>query len=209
MIAAAILEVYPRVCGGTFRSISSPSAVGGLSPRVRGNRLGQGLWCPPERSIPACAGEPYIRSPIIGWSPVYPRVCGGTIRPCWHCVRWRGLSPRVRGNPPACAQYAAPPGSIPACAGEPLYPRRRHRTPPVYPRVCGGTLTRIWTTVLWRGLSPRVRGNPGASWTKWMWGGSIPACAGEPAGMAGDEAAEEVYPRVCGGTPVRIASCTS
>ena len=51
----------------------------------------------------------------------------------------RGLSPRVRGNPPPHASALATPGSIPACAGEPrlLAPGCiPHR---VYPRVCGGT----------------------------------------------------------------------
>ena len=34
----ADLSVYPRVCGGTWTSASSPFFAGGLSPRVRGNQ---------------------------------------------------------------------------------------------------------------------------------------------------------------------------
>ena len=30
--------VYPRVCGGTFRSTAAPSSFAGLPPRGRGNR---------------------------------------------------------------------------------------------------------------------------------------------------------------------------
>ena len=29
---------YPRVCGGTVWAMAIPAIVGGLSPRVRGNR---------------------------------------------------------------------------------------------------------------------------------------------------------------------------
>ena len=51
-----------------------------------------------------------------------------------------------------------------------------------------------------KGLSPRVRGNPG--WCAGRNGlrGSIPACAGEPFRDRASEPLPEVYPRVCGGT---------
>ena len=53
-----ILEVYPRVCGGTRAAPPARPVSRGLSPRVRGNRQPSS----PERgvpgSIPACAGEP-------------------------------------------------------------------------------------------------------------------------------------------------------
>ena len=32
----------------------------------------------PQRSIPACAGEPGIDEALMGNITVYPRVCGGT-----------------------------------------------------------------------------------------------------------------------------------
>ena len=34
------VEVYPRVCGGTAAGVPSAALQRGLSPRVRGNRLG-------------------------------------------------------------------------------------------------------------------------------------------------------------------------
>ena len=33
-----MIEVYPRVCGGTIAAFAIGIAVMGLSPRVRGNR---------------------------------------------------------------------------------------------------------------------------------------------------------------------------
>ena len=50
----------------------------------------------------------------------------------------------------------------------------------VYPRVCGGTNVDGHRLRLLKGLSPRVRGNPGWTITRIARDGSIPACAGEP-----------------------------
>ena len=144
-------------------------------------------WRSSQGSIPACAGEPCIevsfsslfsrvyprvcggtfitRRTFQRIARVYPRVCGGTSCPISFLRLASGLSPRVRGNL-GCAFYSSSPrvrgnlpGSIPACAGEPLRFSLRASLDRVYPRVCGGT-------DLWRrfkasalGLSPRVRGN--------------------------------------------------
>ena len=111
--------VYPRVCGGTSPERCTRPTSEGLSPRVRGNRdldpEGQGQ----QGSIPACAGEPLQGLERRRLARVYPRVCGGTQALPRHARQVPGLSPRVRGNPPHCRTAAVPPGSIPACAGEP------------------------------------------------------------------------------------------
>ena len=83
MPTRVVIEVYPRVCGGTFPACLRQGLALGLSPRVRGNRQRAGkkglsyVGCP--WSIPACAGEPF-------------KCC------CRHRGRHHGLSPRVRGN---------------------------------------------------------------------------------------------------------------
>ena len=66
--------------------------------------------------------------------------------------------------------------------------------------MCGGTA--CWNASPCRpaGLSPRVRGNPLRCTPPGWPGRSIPACAGEPAARRRTPRAEEVYPRVCGGT---------
>ena len=217
-------QVYPRVCGGTRLYLKRVQACGGLSPRVRGNQRHSPKRQRRRRSIPACAGEPSLHvsheSPL--W--VYPRVCGGTPHRVHNPTSSLGLSPRVRGNRcppdaigrcfwsiPACAgnpiglcRVGYWPRSIPACAGEPAAAAAVNAPTRVYPRVCGGTMSKITPPSCATGLSPRVRGNlrddrsNGARW------GSIPACAGEPqtASFAGDEKPRRVYPRVCGGTAV-------
>ena len=50
--------VYPRACGGTPPEVGAPVALGGLSPRLRGNLHRRRLWAVIVRSIPAPAGEP-------------------------------------------------------------------------------------------------------------------------------------------------------
>ena len=173
-------EVYPRVCGGTGRSVRPTCACRGLSPRVRGNRQAGTVDMNELGSIPACAGEPGSSSLPFQSLRVYPRVCGGTREVVNLRFRENGLSPRVRGN----RQRPEPPhpqlGSIPACAGEPPPLGLRRRTSSVYPRVCGGTSRASPKPTSCSGLSPRVRGNQedadGRIWVT----RSIPACAGEP-----------------------------
>ena len=95
-------RVYPRECGGTLRGTASSSGQlhqAGLSPRVRGNRLGR-----PEQHLAA------------GLS----RECGGTF--FFGSVGYvvRGLSPRVRGNRKAGGWARLSLRSIPASASDPL-----------------------------------------------------------------------------------------
>ena len=195
-----ILWVYPRVCGGTFGCILDRVAGQGLSPRVRGNPTGSSFLLSLLRSIPACAGEPWMLFTDQGAARVYPRVCGGTVMPISRNRPRPGLSPRVRGNHPRTTDFSYRPGSIPACAGEPAYRTEELGTRRVYPRVCGGTWLRIWDTLRSSGLSPRVRGNPVACPSYVTRFGSIPACAGEPQQHNLGCYAVRVYPRVCGGT---------
>ena len=160
-------------------------------------------FSPSARSIPACAGEPQRRFPSHPAWQVYPRVCGGTLDAGVVKQQGVGLSPRVRGNPLRLNLNLAAVGSIPACAGEPHPPSPRRGSPPVYPRVCGGTpplghypapRRKVYPRVCGgtrrsvlddrqrEGLSPRVRGNPSASAYPTGRRRSIPACAGEPLG---------------------------
>ena len=191
------------MCGGTFRPVPSGRAEKGLSPRVRGNRGSRRGHRGRGRSIPACAGEPQPRQIRGSGGEVYPRVCGGTSPSYGSEVTIRGLSPRVRGNPADTAPQGFAAGSIPACAGEPPVSAAPPPSPPVYPRVCGGTAilhTAGQTAWPGAGLSPRVRGNRHAGRKYQCQQGSIPACAGEPRELSREICSPRVYPRVCGGT---------
>ena len=188
------------MCGGTRRRCCRRQAPAGLSPRVRGNRTA--IRRPPlmSGSIPACAGEPAPGGISAHPGLVYPRVCGGTHIQGQHDSIAKGLSPRVRGNPPQPMPPAPVPGSIPACAGEPTITAGDLAARTVYPRVCGGTVHIDGHHRNANGLSPRVRGNPITVGDAGAGSGSIPACAGEPLPTAVAARNRAVYPRVCGGT---------
>ena len=114
-------KVYPRVCGGTHKGTPVEATRKGLSPRVRGHRSGSPQSVPRSRSIPACAGAPQLVTLVSKRVQVYPRVCGGTsIQTVTRIVR-RGLSPRVRGHRTDADGHTTRRGSIPACAGAPLF----------------------------------------------------------------------------------------
>ena len=133
-------------------------------------------------------------------------MCGGTSVGVYDQAAHAGLSPRVRGNRTIRSRGAAWGRSIPACAGE---PRRRLKPSPhlsVYPRVCGGTLSRPQPESYYRGLSPRVRGNRVVGEGKGSDKRSIPACAGEPFESRLPEPIYRVYPRVCGGTTTPLTT---
>ena len=191
------------MCGGTRYAHTCLAGREGLSPRVRGNRGLEAGLDGLERSIPACAGEPFDSASAPKTMGVYPRVCGGTaaasVRRPWRA----GLSPRVRGNPRPVSRRYRPRGSIPACAGEPDVRAGPWTPARVYPRVCGGTRRRCGSRLWVEGLSPRVRGNHGRSRERKSCSRSIPACAGEPRSSAPVKTISRVYPRVCGGTDVR------
>ncbi len=179
---------------------TSDTVRSGLSPRARGNRDEAKSKRPCARSIPACAGEPvsWPRSPRR--NQVYPRVRGGTGAVDLERALDAGLSPRARGNPSCrrCARRHR--RSIPACAGEPVEWLDHCSMSRVYPRVRGGTIVPARMGDNDPGLSPRARGNRLRWAADGRRSGSIPACAGEPFSDSLFLAAEQVYPRVRGGT---------
>ena len=180
------------------------TAFPSLSPRVRGNRPMFRRCCRRTMVYPRVCGGTAGWAGTITRDRVYPRVCGGTGGANLASLMTLGLSPRVRGNLSRLGGPCQYPRSIPACAGEPadgvcLLPRRH-----VYPRVCGGTRTVARSQSGHCGLSPRVRGNRAGVLLQTGQRGSIPACAGEPRGCPPIRWPIAVYPRVCGGTAIRL-----
>ena len=151
-------RVYPRVCGGNLSIRLPTGSRPGLSPRVRGKREYIDPLTAVMGSIPACAGETQGADALRVGQMVYPRVCGGNDRDLFIDEWGDGLSPRVRGKPPAHTQRQAGEGSIPACAGETAAAMSISPSPKVYPRVCGGNLALPTRITVPGGLSPRVRG---------------------------------------------------
>ena len=91
-------KVYPRECGGTRDKRRRSKHRAGLSPRVRGNLVVEGVAGLADGSIPASAGEPRSARSRSRRARVYPRECGGTRLLATSPCAAAGLSPRVRGN---------------------------------------------------------------------------------------------------------------
>ena len=106
----------------------------------------------------------------------------------------------MRGNRFKGSQGGFCRGSIPALAGEPQQTQWATITVPVYPRACGGTVSRAAKADSAGGLSPRLRGNRKKPRLGSLGVGSIPALAGEPVRQRLSWYARRVYPRACGGT---------
>ena len=117
--SASPARVYPRRCGGAVFSVAGGASETGLSPQVRGSRAACLAGGVAPGSIPAGAGEPLTPSVLACAARVYPRRCGGAQVPTREGVSLLGLSPQVRGSPPARRGGASCTGSIPAGAGEP------------------------------------------------------------------------------------------
>ena len=134
------------------------------------------------------------------YSRSIPASAGGTGSSTAPMARASGLSPRVRGNPGHGVAANGDRGSIPASAGEPHIQDTGRCRGTVYPRECGGTAYSGYRALSRDGLSPRVRGNLGASVTNTGAWRSIPASAGEPLPYPKSVGNTPVYPRECGGT---------
>ena len=130
-------KVYPRVYGESTSSRTSPGIDTGLSPRVRGIPQLLEIALSTGGSIPACTGNPAPFGRRWTTERVYPRVYGESAGPMPRGGGAPGLSPRVRGIPTSVASPSKPSGSIPACTGNPVWPRRIRRSAAVYPRVYG------------------------------------------------------------------------
>ena len=196
------------MCGGSGKSYGHLLRWDGLSPRVRGKRIGPGEAPVVAGSIPACAGEAGKAGVEVCRVRVYPRVCGGS---AWAAMMIRGvqgLSPRVRGKRGFRRRGHNWGRSIPACAGEARRVAFGNVPLTVYPRVCGGSQPRIVVLPTPYGLSPRVRGKLRRVELHGAAAGSIPACAGEAAWPWYSSESGRVYPRVCGGSPKPFSTCS-
>ena len=193
-------RVYPRAYGETHRQQSVSFYYQGLSPRLRGNPSRRRCACTGRGSIPALTGKPIADTSATRRQRVYPRAYGETSRRRRLGRGYRGLSPRLRGNPEQHGIAAEHVGSIPALTGKPRGRSRRRRRCWVYPRAYGETTRVRHATKRRQGLSPRLRGNHLAALVAWWRSRSIPALTGKPGDQYGWGGAGRVYPRAYGET---------
>ena len=113
------------------------------------------------------------------------------------------LSPRVRGNFRGLLSLGVVLGSIPTCAGKPVFSAITPARQSVYPHVRGETRALGLNEQLDLGLSPRARGNHHRRCGGQFLKGSIPTCAGKPEEAKDIRERLKVYPHVRGETMQR------
>ena len=112
-------EVHPRASGATRACQEVGVKPRGPSPRERGNPRAGDRRAPGQRSIPARAGQPQMRSATVNTARVHPRASGATFFLRSMGMASMGPSPRERGNPLRVQLSRDLAGSIPARAGQP------------------------------------------------------------------------------------------
>ena len=108
---------HPRVCGEHFKYGVGFVNDLGSSPRMRGTPLASTDHSARLGIIPAYAGNTRHSQPWQSNSWDHPRVCGEHLAGTTGEGFGRGSSPRMRGTLRWSDRFSAPPGIIPAYAG--------------------------------------------------------------------------------------------
>ena len=109
--------VHPRVCGEHLHTVHCTTTTAGSSPRLRGTRWRQCLYCTQPRFIPASAGNTLPSKLVTEVSTVHPRVCGEHILNWTQTLIIYGSSPRLRGTHCSLRCRSCKLRFIPASAG--------------------------------------------------------------------------------------------
>ncbi len=128
----------------------------------------------------------------------HPRVCGEHPDGAVVTFDVDGSSPRMRGTPASWRAEGEVGGLIPAYAGNTGGRRRRRRSGPAHPRVCGEHLRNVVMVVHAVGSSPRMRGTLQDQPKRRAQPGLIPAYAGNTGRSPPCAWGHLAHPRVCG-----------
>ena len=197
---ASFSRVHPRAGGATISRRRGIAIETGPSPRWRGNLKLDRRRIARRGSIPALAGQPLPSRMALATPRVHPRAGGATTICEPPGVPYEGPSPRWRGNHQQRRPLRLKRGSIPALAGQPIFPSRNSKVIRVYPRAGGATIARGGIRPSRAGPSPRWRGNRCRTSFRERGWGSIPALAGQPCTPLGLRRASRVHPRAGGAT---------
>ncbi len=171
-----------------------PVMVSGSSPRARGTLRPASQAGPPDRFIPACAGNAFQSSPCHLPMAVHPRVRGERLRTTTRVGIIFGSSPRARGTRVGVRRVERRERFIPACAGNAII----IIWTTVHPRVRGERTTGTLPGSKCTGSSPRARGTRRSTGRIPRRARFIPACAGNAPPRLHSGRPIPVHPRVRG-----------
>ena len=153
-------RAHPRVCGEDVACSTSPIALHGSPPRMRGR-----LHRRPERRrraglTPAYAGKTTRRPHAPTTSPAHPRVCGEDATRGRHARLSEGSPPRMRGRLRDQGDFDVGDRLTPAYAGKTTNRTTSHDPSSAHPRVCGEDPPGATLAGRMMGSPPRMRGRP-------------------------------------------------
>ena len=192
------MPVHPRACGERCSVRSRCHPCFGSSPRLRGTRGRLLITPPPERFIPAPAGNAPSAPLRPDHQSVHPRACGERFITDKAGKKTRGSSPRLRGTHHAERIHANQHRFIPAPAGNAWPWLFTGSLLAVHPRACGERVYQHDSFALNGGSSPRLRGTRALAANLGDGHRFIPAPAGNAARSGAPGTSEPVHPRACG-----------
>ena len=170
---------HPRTCGANS-PLRYPVFVSiGSSPHMRGKLAPSRDWLEAGRIIPAHAGQTYTSVAAQQSRSDHPRTCGANsllrVGPC-HAV---GSSPHMRGK--LKYEILAPDTEriIPAHAGQTVLTMVICAAVSDHPRTCGANTLKRYTSPLFDGSSPHMRGKLACDTVLALVARIIPAHAGQ------------------------------
>ena len=155
--------VHPHACGEHSSSSEPPPKSLGSSPRLWGTYVELGKIRATVRFIPTPVGNIPAPPRDGEGSPVHPHACGEHWIPTSRNAARIGSSPRLWGTCRACPRRSRRPRFIPTPVGNILKHATRTTHLEVHPHACGEHLSRIASSKMPVGSSPR------------LWGTSLPS----------------------------------
>ena len=158
MSNAGASSVHPR---GRGEQLPRPKKMGrllGSSPRTRGTDRFSHDPGPPDRFIPADAGNSRVDVGATLDHAVHPRGRGEQFVRVWGGAPVDGSSPRTRGTGRCQGQEPRQSRFIPADAGTRKLPQQYRGPATVHPRGRGEQAAVVWLRLACTGSSPRTRG---------------------------------------------------
>ena len=184
--------------GEQSTSATKTETTGGSSPHARGTESSGQFFSPPERIIPACAGNRLSRPAKFWLFGDHPRMRGEQGAVPTTTARVRGSSPHARGTDTARALRLELSRIIPACAGNSARDIAAADAVADHPRMRGEQSMRWKVGPGSPGSSPHARGtgrpDRGAAFASRI----IPACAGNRSQRWNDQSTWADHPRMRG-----------
>ena len=130
-------EDHPRRCGENLLATTTPTAMTGSPPQVRGKLISTVLQGITQRITPAGAGKTPADRAFGPEVKDHPRRCGENYAVSMYSLSVLGSPPQVRGKRPDKAQYRKDDRITPAGAGKTGDNPTMPPVPEDHPRRCG------------------------------------------------------------------------